>query len=117
MKAGGVLILQHKYRSEIISLKHGGYRDILSHCIQLIITCECVSLMQSQEPVRSVPEGLLPTATSAMDDDKLLKTASKHYIELAAVISREGITHKEADEFTKKSHHALTEEILCKKSY
>ena len=49
------------------------------------------------------------------DDDKLLTTASKHYIELA-VISREGITRKEADEFTKKSLHGLTEEILRKKS-
>ena len=49
------------------------------------------------------------------DDDKLLTTASKHYIELA-VISREGITRKEADEFTKKSLHGLTEEILHKKS-
>ena len=35
------------------------------------------------------------------DDDKLLTTASKHYIELA-VISREGVTSKEVDEFTKK---------------
>ena len=45
------------------------------------------------------------------DDDKLLTTASKHYIELA-VISKEGITRKQADEFTKKSLHGLTEEIL-----
>ena len=49
------------------------------------------------------------------DDDKLLTTASKHYIELA-VISKEGITSKQADEFTKKSLHGLTEEILCKKA-
>ena len=49
------------------------------------------------------------------DDDKLLKTASKHFIELA-VISTEGITRKQADEFTKKSLHGLTEEILCKKA-
>ena len=49
------------------------------------------------------------------DDDKLLTTASKHYIELA-VINREGITCKEADEFTKMSLHGLTEEILHKKS-
>ena len=49
------------------------------------------------------------------DDDKLLITASKHYIKLA-VISREGITSKQADEFTKKSLHGLTEEILRKKS-
>ena len=49
------------------------------------------------------------------DDDKLLTTASKHYIELA-VISKEGITRKQADEFTKKSLHGLTEEILCKKA-
>ena len=49
------------------------------------------------------------------DDDKLLATASKHYIELA-VISKEGITSKQADEFTKKSLHGLTEEILCKKA-
>ena len=41
------------------------------------------------------------------DDDKLLTTASKHYIELA-IISREGITWKEADEFTRKSLHGLT---------
>ena len=49
------------------------------------------------------------------DDDKLLITASKHYIELA-VISKEGITRKQADEFTKKSLHGLTEEILNKKA-
>ena len=45
------------------------------------------------------------------DDDKLLTTASKHYIELA-VISKKGITRRQADEFTKKSLHGLTEEIL-----
>ena len=49
------------------------------------------------------------------DDDKLLTTASKRYIELA-VISKEGITSVQADEFTKKSLHGLTEEILCKKA-
>ena len=49
------------------------------------------------------------------DDDKLLTTASKHYIQLA-IISKEGITSSQADEFTKKSLHGLTEEILCKKS-
>ena len=49
------------------------------------------------------------------DDDKLLITASKHYIELA-VISKKDITRKQADEFTKKSLHGLTEEILCKKA-
>ena len=49
------------------------------------------------------------------DDDKLLTTASKCYIKLA-IISREGITRKEADEFTRKSLHGLTEEILCKKT-
>ena len=49
------------------------------------------------------------------DDDKLLTTASKHYIELA-VISKKGITRKQADEFTMKSLHGLTEEILYKKS-
>ena len=46
------------------------------------------------------------------DDDKLLTTASKHYIELA-VISKKGVTRKQADEFTKKSlHGGLTEEIF-----
>ena len=45
------------------------------------------------------------------DDDKLLTTASKRYIELA-VISKEGITRRQADEFTKKSLYGLTEEIL-----
>ena len=49
------------------------------------------------------------------DDDKLLTTASKRYIELA-VISKEGITKKQADEFTKKSIHGLTEEILREKA-
>ena len=49
------------------------------------------------------------------DDDKLLTTASKHYIELA-VISKKGITRKQADEFTIKSLHGLTEEILRKKA-
>ena len=49
------------------------------------------------------------------DDDKLLTTASKHYIELA-VISKKDITRKQADEFTKKSLHGLTEEILCEKA-
>ena len=49
------------------------------------------------------------------DDDKLLTTASKHYIELA-VISKKGITRKQADEFTRKSLHGLTEEILREKA-
>ena len=49
------------------------------------------------------------------DDDKLLTTASKHYIELA-VISKKDITRKQADEFTKKSLHGLTEEILRQKA-
>ena len=49
------------------------------------------------------------------DDNKLLITSSKHYIELA-IISKEGVTRKEADEFTKKSLHGLTEEILYKKA-
>ena len=49
------------------------------------------------------------------DDDKLLTTASKHYIELA-VISKKGITRKQADEFTRKSLHGLTEEILREKT-
>ena len=49
------------------------------------------------------------------DDDKLLTTASKHYIELA-VISKKGITRKQADEFTMKSLHGLTEEILREKA-
>ena len=49
------------------------------------------------------------------DDDKLLTTASKHYIELA-VISKKDITRKQADEFTKKSLHGLTEEILREKA-
>ena len=50
-----------------------------------------------------------------LDDNKLLMTSSKHYIELA-IISKEGVTRKEADEFTKKSLHGLTEEILYKKA-
>ena len=49
------------------------------------------------------------------DDNKLLTTASKHYIELA-VISKKGITRKQADEFTRKSLHGLTEEILREKA-
>ena len=49
------------------------------------------------------------------DDDKLLTTASKHYIELA-VISKKGISRKQADEFTRKSFHGLTEEILREKA-
>ena len=49
------------------------------------------------------------------DDEKLLTTASKRYIELA-IINREGLTSKQADEFTKKSLHGLTEEILHKKA-
>ena len=52
---------------------------------------------------------------SLPDDDKLLTTASKHYIELA-VISKKGITRKQADEFTRKSLHGLTEEILREKA-
>ena len=42
------------------------------------------------------------------DDDKLLTTASKHYIELA-VISKKDITRKQADEFTKKSLYSFNE--------
>ena len=49
------------------------------------------------------------------DDDKLLTTASKHYIELA-VISKEDVTSKQADEFTRKSLHGLAEEILRQKA-
>ena len=49
------------------------------------------------------------------DDDKLLTTARKHYIELA-VISKKGVTRKQADEFTKKGLHGLTEEILLEKA-
>ena len=49
------------------------------------------------------------------DDDKLLATASKHYIELA-VINKKDITRKQADEFTIKSLHGLTEEILREKA-
>ena len=49
------------------------------------------------------------------DDDKLLTTASKHYIELA-VINKKGITRKQADEFTRKSLHGLSEEILREKA-
>ena len=49
------------------------------------------------------------------EDHKLLTTASKHYIELA-VISKKGITRKQADEFTRKSLHGLTEEILREKA-
>ena len=49
------------------------------------------------------------------DDDKLLTTASKHYIELA-VISKKDITRKQADKFTRKSLHGLTEEILREKT-
>ena len=49
------------------------------------------------------------------DDDKLLTTASKHYIDLA-VISKKGITRKQADEFTRKSLHGLNEEILREKA-
>ena len=49
------------------------------------------------------------------DDDKLLTTASKHYIKLA-VISKKNITRNQADEFTKKSLHGLTEEILREKA-
>ena len=49
------------------------------------------------------------------DNDKLLTTASKHYIKLA-VISKKGITRKQADEFTRKSLHGLTEEILREKA-
>ena len=49
------------------------------------------------------------------DDDKVLTTASKCYIELA-IISKKNITRKQADEFTKKSLHGLTEEILHKKA-
>ena len=52
---------------------------------------------------------------SLPDDDKLLTTASKHYIELA-VISKENVTRKQADEFTRKSLHGLTEEILREKA-
>ena len=49
------------------------------------------------------------------DEDKLHITASKRYIELA-VISKKDITKKKADEFTKKSLHGLTEEILREKA-
>ena len=49
------------------------------------------------------------------DDDKLLKTASKHYIQLA-IISKKDVTRKQADKFTMKSLHGLTDEILREKA-
>ena len=51
---------------------------------------------------------------SLPDDDKLLITASKHYIRLA-IISKEDVTSKQEKEFTKKSVYGLTGEILRKK--
>ena len=48
------------------------------------------------------------------DDDRILKSTGKIYIELA-VIRNENISREEADDFTKKSLHGLTEEILQKK--
>ena len=49
------------------------------------------------------------------DDDKLLTTASKHYIELA-IISKEGISKKQEDEVTLKCFHGLNGEILHEKA-
>ena len=49
------------------------------------------------------------------DEEKLLVTPSKYYINLA-VISSESVTRQEADEFTRKTLHGLTEEVLQKKT-
>ena len=71
--------------------------------------CSAITRKQYKQFLRKCYRQPLP------DDDKLLTTASKHYIELA-VISKKGITRKQADEFTRQSLHGLTEEILREKA-
>ena len=52
---------------------------------------------------------------SLPDDETGLIIPNKYYIELA-VISSEGVSHKEANDFTNKSLHGLAEEILKEKA-
>ena len=49
------------------------------------------------------------------DNDKLLITTSKMYVELA-LISSENVSHEEADRLTRMSFHGQTQEILHKKT-
>ena len=72
--------------------------------------------MLSHEPVTSYAKYLKFRYQKPLpDDDRILKSTGKIYIELA-VIRNENISREEADEFTKKSLHGLTEEILQKKT-
>ena len=79
---------------------------------------ECIlTPAQPTDPVTSYAQYLRYRYRQPLpDDDKLLTTPSKYYIELA-VISSECISSREsADEFTRKSLHGLTEEIIRKKT-
>ena len=52
---------------------------------------------------------------SLPDEEKLPTSCSKYYIDLA-VISSETVTRQEADEFTRKTLHGLSEEVMLKKT-
>ena len=100
--------------SSITSSSHSSTTGIMTYSVtndqwMMCLLSSAITRKQYKQFLKKCYRQPLP------DDDKLLKTASKHFIELA-VISTEGITRKQADEFTKKSLHGLTEEILCKKS-
>ena len=80
------------------------------------ITVCCLTTAQSADPVTSYAQYLKYRYRQPLpDDDKLPAAPSKYYIELA-VISSENISRKEADEFTRKTLHGLTEEVLRKKT-
>ena len=52
---------------------------------------------------------------SLPDEEKLPTSCSKYYIDLA-VISSDEVTRQEADEFTRKTLHGLSEEVMLKKT-
>ena len=100
--------------SSITSLSHSSTTGITTYSVtndqwMMCFLSSAITRKQYKQFLKKCYRQPLP------DDDKLLTTASKHYIELA-VISKKDITRKQADEFTMKSLHGLTEEILSEKA-
>ena len=86
-----------------------------THDLHVLLECT-LTPAQPTDPVTSYAQYLKYRYRQPLpDDDKLLTTPSKYYIELA-VISSEDISRMEADEFTRKTLHGLTEEIMRKKT-
>ena len=87
-----------------------------TYVVTYIVTCISVTTAQPGDPVTNYAEYLKYQYKQPLpDEEKLLITPSKYYIDLA-VISNERVTRQEADEFTRKTLHGLTEEVLQKKT-